>query len=189
MTAICREGGDRKRTLSSVNTRMAFPPLFWTSVRGITSSASATALNGQPSTPTTLRAFRCRPTLIAISVAPPPGARVGLKTTLRATDIASARLRSISFRMSLEGPLSRIVHAFGVVHSVRNEKYLGASCVNRVGGGKGNGVLLVSYFLDVEEAAFRADVGFAQVLDAVDDRSADGEGDAVVIRFADAPQG
>ena len=43
--------------LSSVSTRMALPPLFWTSVRGMTSIASATALNGHPSTPVTLLAF------------------------------------------------------------------------------------------------------------------------------------
>ena len=73
-----------------------------------------------------LRAFTCKPTLTAISVAPPPGARIGLKNTLRATDIASARFRSISFRMSFDGPRSRIVHAFGVVHSVRKVKYLGS---------------------------------------------------------------
>lgn len=78
--------------------------------------ASATALNGQPSTPWIDRAFACKPTLMAISVAPPPGARIGLKKTFRATDIASARLRSISLRMSFEGPRRRIVHAFGVLH-------------------------------------------------------------------------
>jgi hypothetical protein len=111
-------------TLSSVKTRIAFPPLFCTNVLGITSIASATALYGHPSTPTTVLAFACRPTLTAISVAPPPGASIGLKTTLRATDMASARLRSISFRMSLDGPRRRIVHAFGVSHSVRNVKYL-----------------------------------------------------------------
>lgn len=117
---------DGMRTLSSVRTRMALPPLFCTSVRGMTSIASATARNGQPSTPVMLRAFAWRPTLIAISVAPPPGARIGLKNTLRATDIASARLRSTSLRISFEGPRSRIVQAFGVVHSVRKVKYLEA---------------------------------------------------------------
>lgn len=61
---------------------------------------------------------------MAISVAPPPGARTGLKNTLRATDIASARFRSISFRMSFEGPRRSIVHALGAVHSTRNVKYL-----------------------------------------------------------------
>lgn len=103
---------------------MALPPAFCTNVRGMTSMASATALKGQPSTPVTLRAFACSPTLIAISVAPPPGANVGLKTTLRATAMASARLRSISLRMSFEGPRKRIVHAFGILHSVRKLKYL-----------------------------------------------------------------
>jgi hypothetical protein len=103
---------------------MAFPPAFCTSVRGMTSSASATALKGPASTPVTARARACRPTEMAISTAPPPGTSVGLKTTLRATDMASARLRSISFRMSLDGPRRRMVHAFGVEHSVRKVKYL-----------------------------------------------------------------
>ena len=103
---------------------MAFPPAFCTSVRGMTSSASATARKGPASTPVTARARACRPTEMAISTAPPPGRSVGLKTTLRATDMASARLRSISFRMSLDGPRRRMVQALGVVHSVRKEKYL-----------------------------------------------------------------
>lgn len=111
-------------TRRSVKALIGLPPLFCTSVRGITSIASATALKGQPSIPVTLRALACRPTLIAISVAPPPGARMGLKKTFRATDIASARLRSISLRMSFEGPRSNIVHALGVLHSTRKVKYL-----------------------------------------------------------------
>lgn len=114
-------------TLSSVSILIAFPPLFCTRVRGITSNASATALNGHPSTPVTLRALACNPTLIAISVAPPPGARRGLKYALRATLRASARLRSISLSMSLEGPRRRMVHALGFLHSVRNVKYLSGS--------------------------------------------------------------
>ena len=61
---------------------------------------------------------------MAISVAPPPGARIGLKTTFLATDMASARFRSISFKISFDGPRSRIVHAFGDLHSSKNEKYL-----------------------------------------------------------------
>jgi hypothetical protein len=111
-------------TLSSVSTLIAFPPLFCTRVLGTTSIASATALNGHPSTPVTLRAFACKPTLIAISVAPPPGASWGLKYALRATLSASARFRSISLRMSLDGPRRSMVHALGFLHSVRNVKYL-----------------------------------------------------------------
>lgn len=49
---------------------------------------------------------------------------MGLKTTLRATDMASARFLSISLRMSFDGPRRRMVHALGVLHSVRNVKYL-----------------------------------------------------------------
>ena len=101
-------------TLSSVITLIAFPPLFCTRVRGMTSIASATARNGHTSTPVTLLAFACKPTAIAISVAPPPGAwRKGWDATLRAMDITSTRFRSISLRMSFEGPRRRIVHAFG----------------------------------------------------------------------------
>ena len=44
--------------------------------------------------------------------------------------------------------------------------------------------LLVPNFLDIEKAAFGADVGFAQILDSVDDRSANSESNTVVIRFA-----
>jgi len=113
-----------KRTRNSVSTRIAFPPAFCTSVRGMTSRASATARYGQLSIPCIVFPFFCKLTEIAISVAPPPGDKNGLNTTLRATDMASARLRSISFRTSLDGPLSRIVHAFGAIHFVRNAKYL-----------------------------------------------------------------
>ena len=44
--------------------------------------------------------------------------------TLRATFIASCRLRSTSDRMSLLAPRSRMVHALGSWHSTRNVKYL-----------------------------------------------------------------
>jgi hypothetical protein len=59
-----------------------------------------------------------------ISTAPPPGTSVGLKTTFRGTDMASARLRSISSKMFLEGPRGRMAHALGVAHSVRKVKHL-----------------------------------------------------------------
>lgn len=108
---------------SSVSARIAFPPQFWISVRGMTSRASAMALYGAPATPGIDLAFSDSATLIAISVAPPPGASRGLNTTLRATDMASARLRSISFRMSFDGPRSRIVHALGDLQSSRKVKY------------------------------------------------------------------
>jgi len=111
-------------TLNSVRVRIAFPPQFCTNVRGITSKASAIALYGAPATPGRLFALSPSATDIAISVAPPPGARIGLKTTFRATDIASARFRSISFRMSFEGPRRRIVHALGDLHSSKKVKYL-----------------------------------------------------------------
>ena len=74
------------------------------------SIASATALNGHSSTPLMMdRDLAWRPTEIAISVAPPSGdQRNRLKRALRATDMASVR----------------IVSVLGVVHSVRNVKYL-----------------------------------------------------------------
>lgn len=109
-------------TLNVVNTRMAFPPQFCTSVLGMTSIASLTALNGQPSTPSIPLAFLLSPTEMAISVAPPPGAKRGSKTTLRATAMASARLRSTSCKMSFDGPRRRMVHAFGSLHLTRNVK-------------------------------------------------------------------
>ncbi|ANB12099.1 hypothetical protein AWJ20_335 [Sugiyamaella lignohabitans] len=59
----------------------------------------------------------------AISVAPPPGDSLGSKHTLRATDMASCKLRSISDKISLEGPRNRIVQAPGSSHSVKNVKY------------------------------------------------------------------
>jgi len=110
-------------TRSSVNVRIAFPPAFVTKVRGMTSSASAIARYGAPATPGRLLAFSANATEMAISVAPPPGARIGLKTTFRATDMASAKFRSISFRMSLEGPRSRMVHALGEAHFSKKVKY------------------------------------------------------------------
>lgn len=62
--------------------------------------------------------------VLTISVAPPPGQSLGLSMTLRATLMASMRLRSISLRMSLDAPRSTIVHALGSLHSVMNVKYL-----------------------------------------------------------------
>ena len=100
---------EKRRTRSAVRARMAFPPAFCTSVRGITSSASTTAQNGPTLTPVTARARVCRPTEMVISTAPPPGRSVRLKTTLRATDMASTRLQSISFKMSLDGPRKMVV--------------------------------------------------------------------------------
>jgi len=60
----------------------------------------------------------------AISTAPPPGTSLASTITLRATFIASCRLRSTSLRMSLLAPRSMIVHALGFWHCTRNVKYL-----------------------------------------------------------------
>jgi len=61
-------------------------------------------------------------------------------------------------RMSLEGPRRSIVHAIGVLYSVRNVKYSS----------------------NIEKAA---DVAFKQIFDSVDDRGANSEGNTVVVQF------
>ena len=109
--------------LSLVNTRIGLAPAFWMRVRGMTSMASAMALYGHCATPSTDLAFWASRTDTAISVAPPPGESRGWNKTFLATLIASWRLRSISLRMSLLGPRSRMVQAFGFLHLVRNVKY------------------------------------------------------------------
>mmetsp|Transcript_62242 Transcript_62242/g.126486 ORF Transcript_62242/g.126486 Transcript_62242/m.126486 type:complete len:247 (+) Transcript_62242:425-1165(+) len=85
--------------------------------------ACATARNGHCSTPSTDLAASRRPCEMAISVAPPPGRSFGSNTTLRATPMASCKLRSISLSTSLEPPRSRMVQAVGSLHSSRKLKY------------------------------------------------------------------
>jgi len=102
---------------------------------------------------------------------------MGLKTTFRATDMASARFRSISFKMSFDGPRRRIVHAFGDLHSSKNEKYLFVSLIDRYKGASS----LVTELLDVEHATFCSDVCVPQVFNTVDDGSSDCSGDSVVV--------
>ena len=48
---------------------------------------------------------------------------MGLNTTFLATLMASAKFLSISFKISFDGPRSKIVHALGDLHSSRNVKY------------------------------------------------------------------
>jgi hypothetical protein len=102
---------------------MGLLPEFWMSVRGMTSIASATALYGHCATPSISLPLLSSPTAIAISVAPPPGHSLEFHITFLATPIASCRFRSISLRMSFEGPRSRMVQALGFLHSVRKVKY------------------------------------------------------------------
>ena len=97
--------------------------------------------------------------------------------------------------MSFDGPRSRIVHAFGVVHSVRNVKYLCmcARAHRRVRDaaheqGRARRDALVADLLDVEQAALGADVGLAEVVDAVDDGGTDSTRDTVVVRFPHAAE-
>ena len=102
---------------------------------------------------------------------------MGLKTTFRATDMASARFRSISFRISFDGPRRRIVHAFGDLHSSKNEKYLFVSLIDI----REEGSSLVTELLDVEHSTFCSDVCIPQVFNSVDDGSSDSSGDSVVV--------
>ena len=168
-------------TLNSVNVLMTLPPQFWIKVLGITSKASAIALYGAPATPGSNLAFSLNETEMAISVAPPPGARIGLKTTFRATDMASARFRSISFRISFDGPRRRIVHAFGDLHSSKNEKYLSVSLIDI----REEGSSLVTELLNVEHSTFCSDVCIPQVFNSVDNGSSDSSGDSVVVGLSD----
>ena len=102
---------------------------------------------------------------------------MGLKTTFRATDMASARFRSISFKMSFDGPRRRIVHAFGDLHSSKNEKYLFVSLIEK----DEEESSLVTELFDVEHATFCSDVCVPQVFNSVDDGGSDSSGDSVVV--------
>ena len=107
---------------SSVSTRTTSAPQFYARVRGITSSALASALYGHWWIPSTVYAFSIILQASSISRAPPPGQRRGFTTTLRATPRASCKLRSISLRTSLLAPLSMIEQALGSSHSVMKVK-------------------------------------------------------------------
>ncbi|KAE9531365.1 hypothetical protein AGLY_010571 [Aphis glycines] len=58
-----------------------------------------------------------------ISIEPPPDTNFGFSIIFLATCKASCKLRSTSFNMSLLGPLSKIVQAFGLTHSVMKWHY------------------------------------------------------------------
>lgn len=60
---------------------------------------------------------------IAISTAPPPGTTRGSNTIFLTMFIASIKLRSISFKTSLEAPRNTMVQAFGSSHCSMKEKY------------------------------------------------------------------
>mmetsp|Transcript_6548 Transcript_6548/g.9534 ORF Transcript_6548/g.9534 Transcript_6548/m.9534 type:complete len:222 (-) Transcript_6548:1004-1669(-) len=108
---------------SFVMRRMVSAPQFSARVLGITSNASAMVANTKRSTPSMVIDLARRPTLIAMSTAPPPGRSLGLRNTLRATSMASCRLRSISMSTSLEAPRNTMVHAFGFLHCSMYVKY------------------------------------------------------------------
>merc|ERR1712013_542037 len=86
-------------------------------VLGMISRAFATALYGHWMTPATLFDFSSNANDRAISAAPPPGTRTGSIRTLRATCMASCKLRSTSFKMSLLAPRRRMQFFFDVLRS------------------------------------------------------------------------
>merc|ERR1719261_1589527 len=108
---------------SWVISRTTSAPQFWASVRGMTSNACATARYGHCWMPSTSAADSESATESAISVAPPPGSMRGSNTMLRATCIASCRLRSSSLSTSRLPPRSSTVHALGSAHSSKKAKY------------------------------------------------------------------
>mmetsp|Transcript_12217 Transcript_12217/g.44573 ORF Transcript_12217/g.44573 Transcript_12217/m.44573 type:complete len:246 (+) Transcript_12217:1563-2300(+) len=108
---------------SFVSTRITFVPQFCASVRGITSTASPTARYGHCSMPSTEAACSDSAREMAISTAPPPGSSRGSLTTLRATPIASCRLRSTSLSTSREAPRKMMVQALGSSQSTKKVKY------------------------------------------------------------------
>mmetsp|Transcript_38019 Transcript_38019/g.96161 ORF Transcript_38019/g.96161 Transcript_38019/m.96161 type:complete len:264 (-) Transcript_38019:681-1472(-) len=101
---------------------MTLAPQFCASVRGMTSTAVPTARYAHASVPSTPAALLARPWLMASSHAPPPGTRRGSTQMLRATPMASTRLRSTSLRMSLDAPRSTMEHALGALQSTTKEK-------------------------------------------------------------------
>mmetsp|Transcript_29671 Transcript_29671/g.87811 ORF Transcript_29671/g.87811 Transcript_29671/m.87811 type:complete len:330 (+) Transcript_29671:4066-5055(+) len=115
-------GSSAWRARSFVSVRITLMPQFCASVRGITSIAWPAALYGHASTPAIAVALSARLRETAISHAPPPGTSRGSITMLRATPIASTRLRSTSLRMSRDAPRSITVHALGCAQSTTNEK-------------------------------------------------------------------
>jgi len=79
--------------------------------------------------------------------------------------------------MSFDGPRRRIVHAFGDLHSSKNEKYLFVSLIDldrRMSS-------LVTELLNVEHATFCSDVCVPQIFDSVDNGSSDSSGDSVIV--------
>mmetsp|Transcript_30437 Transcript_30437/g.54517 ORF Transcript_30437/g.54517 Transcript_30437/m.54517 type:complete len:271 (-) Transcript_30437:792-1604(-) len=108
---------------SLVMVRITLAPQFCASVRGMTSRVDATARYAHCSVPITWSALSASRFDTAISIAPPPGTNRGSRHTFRATPIASVRLRSTSFRMSLDGPRSMMVQALGSAQSTMKEKY------------------------------------------------------------------
>mmetsp|Transcript_21870 Transcript_21870/g.55479 ORF Transcript_21870/g.55479 Transcript_21870/m.55479 type:complete len:323 (-) Transcript_21870:663-1631(-) len=107
---------------SSVTMRTTSQPQFCASVRGMTSKAMPAALYGHCSAPDTLFDFSASATEMAISHAPPPGTSMGDWKMLRATDMASIKLRSTSLSTSFEAPRSRIVQALGASQSMKKVK-------------------------------------------------------------------
>mmetsp|Transcript_27506 Transcript_27506/g.82914 ORF Transcript_27506/g.82914 Transcript_27506/m.82914 type:complete len:329 (-) Transcript_27506:137-1123(-) len=111
------------RARRSVMTRTTSAPQLCARLRGMTSSASATARYAYWRVPAMAFAFSFIRAASSISVAPPPGSIRGSRRTLRATQKASWRLRSISFSTSRDAPRRMTEHAFGSSHCVMYVKY------------------------------------------------------------------
>lgn len=93
--------------------------------------------------------------------------------------------------MSFEGPRRRIVHAFGSWHLVRKVKYLQTRVDDNQFGPdlfeqSGRKCLLVTELLNIEQATFRSNVDFPQVVYSVDDRGTSRSRNSVVVGFADS---
>lgn len=71
------------------------------------------------------------------------------------------------------------MHALGVLHSVRNVKYL--ISIQLDSQKKQTYHLLIPDLLDIEKTTFCANISLAEVLHPIDDDSADSEGDTIVV--------
>mmetsp|Transcript_95723 Transcript_95723/g.249366 ORF Transcript_95723/g.249366 Transcript_95723/m.249366 type:complete len:418 (-) Transcript_95723:500-1753(-) len=117
------------RARRSVITRTTSAPQLWARLRGITSSASATARYAYWRVPSISLAFSFMRAASSISTAPPPGSSLGSRMMFLATLKASCRFRSISFSTSREAPRKITEQALGSLHSVMKVKYSSPICL------------------------------------------------------------
>ncbi len=121
----------------------------------------------------------------AISAAPPPGTNLGSRRTLRATCIASCRLRSTSLSTSLDAPRSRTVQALGSSHSITKQKYSSPIYFRMKKVFAFINLKHITYFLDFEETSFSANILFTKFVSSVNDGSTRSTSNAIIIRFPD----